>query len=436
MELTEEEKRVFESLGRFKVTLQSEPQDGQYLSFVRKDPRYFRVAEVSMPRSSFTELGAQLEEEIIEHPTLFGFIQPTIGYAEIEVNSGDDRRFSLGVLERVLRLLPDEAACPHSSGEKQELPSLPFTPRMERDRPESHKRIHLASPKDGLCIELSNASPLGMLLYGRGGLRDYIPLTLTIKIDYGKTVAKPAMLDAIDDIVRSLSYELNVRNGRSIIAARRRISADYRAWIQQVRQVTDKIRYPETRIQHEAADLFEFASQAVGNPPLAFLSYYQALEYFMPSAARQSAIDKVRVELRDPAFDRESNSSLMRLLSAAESLTKLPEGDQLRILVRKYVRRDRLEQFFAIGWGEHFTSRGPIKGVENINLKNTQKDLHDQVADRIYQIRNRIVHAKDDRRYDDFRVLLPRSQEADSLPPDVELARFLASEAIIVGQKP
>lgn len=67
MELTEEEKRVFESLGRFKVVLESEPQDDQYLSFARKDPRYFRAAEVSMPRSSVTELGAQLEKEIIEH---------------------------------------------------------------------------------------------------------------------------------------------------------------------------------------------------------------------------------------------------------------------------------------------------------------------------------------------------------------------------------
>lgn len=435
MGLTEEEKRVFQLLSRFEVVLASQPQDDQYISFARRDPRYFRAAEISIPRSSITELGAQLEKEIIEHPTLFSFIQPTIGYAEIELNNGDDRRFSPGALERVLRLLPNEAACPHTSGEKQELSSLPFIPRMERDRRESHKRIHLTSPKDGPCIELSNASPLGMLLYGRSGLRDYLPLTLTVKIDYGKPVAKSAMLKAIDDIVRSLSYELNVRNGRRIIAARRRISADYREWIQQIRQVTDKIRYPETRIEHEAADLFEFASQAIGNPPLAFLSYYQALEYFMPSAARQSAIDRVRVELRDPSFDRESNTSLMRLLSTAESLSKLPESDQLRILVRNYVRRDRLEQFFAVGWGEHFTSRGPIKGVEHINLKNTQKDLHDQVADRIYQIRNRIVHAKDDPRYDDFRVLLPRSQEADSLQPDVELARFLASEAIIVGQK-
>jgi hypothetical protein len=86
-------------------------------------------------------------------------------------------------------------------------------------------------------------------------------------------------------------------------------------------------------------------------------------------------------------------------------------------------------------WGNHFTRHGPIVGVEAINVKNTSKDLFDQVADRVYQISNRIVHAKDDPRYEESRVLLPRSHEADSLGPDVELVRFLAEEAIIAVQK-
>ena len=57
----------------------------------------------------------------------------------------------------------------------------------------------------------------------------------------------------------------------------------------------------------------------------------------------------------------------------------------------------------------------------------------DEVADRVYQIRNRIVHAKGDPRYREARVLLLRTHEAHSLWPDVELMRFLASEAIPAG---
>jgi hypothetical protein len=167
---------------------------------------------------------------------------------------------------------------------------------------------------------------------------------------------------------------------------------------------------------------------------LAFLSYYQTLEYFTPSAVRQSTFKTIRRELRDPKFDRESDTSILRIVSAAERSSRFAEADQLRTLVREYVRRNRLEEFFAADWGNYFTKHGPISGVEIINASNPTKDLGDQVADRIYRIRNRIVHAKDDPRYEDARVMLPRSQEAAALRPDIELVRLLAMEAILASQ--
>jgi hypothetical protein len=63
--------------------------------------------------------------------------------------------------------------------------------------------------------------------------------------------------------------------------------------------------------------------------------------------------------------------------------------------------------------------------------RNAEQSLSDQVADRVYQIRNRIVHAKKDRRF--APALLPRSTESNALIPDVLLVRLLATEAIAVG---
>jgi hypothetical protein len=103
----------------------------------------------------------------------------------------------------------------------------------------------------------------------------------------------------------------------------------------------------------------------------------------------------IRRELKDPTFDRDNDASILRIASTVERSARFAEADQLRTLVREYARPDRLEEFFSADWGNYFTKRGPISGVETINSSNPTKTLGDQVADRIYQIRNRIVHAKE-----------------------------------------
>ena len=270
-------------------------------------------------------------------------------------------------------------------------------------------------------------------------LVEWRPL-LTIKIDYGTALNRDVIFAKADALLRSFLYELDVRNGAVLSLDTRPQPTDQVAAFRSVSRTTTKIRYPETPIQYEAAELFHFASQARDdsrtrdNPLLAFLSYYQVLEYFLPAAASKDIVERVRRELRQTSFDRENDSCLRSLVHAVERHAKLPESEHLRTLVHEYVRSDRLEEFFSLDWGKHFTKRGPISGVSSIDRNHLSSDLANQVADRIYHIRNRIVHAKDDPRFEGSRVLLPHSHEAHALLPDVELARLLAVEAIIVGQ--
>lgn len=259
-------------------------------------------------------------------------------------------------------------------------------------------------------------------------------MLLTVKVAYDTVVNESVLITASDSLIRSLVYELDVRNGLIVGTDTRDLPRQARVMARRRTQRMETIRYPRVKIDHETANLFNFASQATDNPPLAFLSYYQTLEYFIPTAVRQSAFKKIRRELQDPTFDQERDSCLLRIVATAEQLVAVSESHQFRTLVREYVRPDRLQEFFALDWGHYFSKRGPIQGVEHINLQNVSKDICDQVADRIYQIRNRIVHAKDDPRYEQTRVLLPRSQEAEALGPDVQLVRLLATEAISCAQ--
>jgi hypothetical protein len=377
------------------------------------------------------DLANQLGAAVIDHPTIRGFMIPSTGYSEMVLRSYG-RMPSILYIERALRLVSDAKECPHRDPEKQ-LFATPLPPRLGRDGDTLNKRLHLAA-LPGPCIEISNASPLGLLFYGRSPIRPTTaPLILTAKISFGVAIDAESIVKATEELVRSLLYELDVRNGVVVGTYTRPLPRDARARTRRRMPVTDRARYPETHIEHEVSDLFNFASQADDNLPLAFLSYYQTLEYFVPAAVRQSALKQIRRELRDPMFDKNSDNSLMRIVSAAERTVNISESGQFQTLVNECVRKDRLEEFFNQDWGNHFTKRGPIKSVGAINTHETS-NLATEVADRIYQIRNRIVHAKGDPKYRDAAVLLPRSQEAEALRPDVELVRLLATEAILVGQ--
>lgn len=426
-ELTDDEVKILATLKKLDLEYTEHESDLIYFKRLRDWPGF--RAEGAIHRDKIQDLSRQLDDELIDHSTNQGFVVPSRGYAEIVLRDQWPRP---GVTaERILELNYDRLDCRHQESDA-ELPSLPFTSRSP-GRVSKTSRIHLVSTNGGPCVELSNASPLAMLLYGRRYTVTSRNLMLTMKVDCGSPLEKELLIQKADELVRSLVYELDIRNGRILSHSTRPLPRDART-PPSPRARMDTIRYPQIWIQGEVADLFNFASDALNNPPLAFLSYYQTLEYFIPAAVRQNAFRRIRRELRDPTFDRNSDTCILRIMSTAERTSRLPESEQLRTLVREYVRRDRLEDFFTADWGNYFTKRGPIYGVELISPENRSKDLGDQVADRIYQIRNRIVHAKDDPRYEDARVLLPRSQEAESLHPDIELVRLLAMEAILASQ--
>jgi len=235
------------------------------------------------------------------------------------------------------------------------------------------------------------------------------------------------------ELANSFLYELSTRNGVSLEPIR---FAEYAPALRPSGSpLLEKVRFPETRVKPEVAELFSFALGARENPSLSFLAYYQILEYFFPYAVRREAMRKVRKEISDPRFSKGEDSSILKILSAAEAISSASESKQIATLIADSVRLEVLTGFFLDDpWGKHFTNDGPISAAGSINLKNTTKSLPVQVAERVYKIRNRIVHAKDDPKYADVRVLLPKGEEAYSLRPDIALLRLLAEEVVIDAQ--
>jgi hypothetical protein len=390
----------------------------------------------TIPIAELETLAGQLDSDIHALTEHAGFFIPSSGYFEMAVRNISAIRPR--TFEPYLRTsAPQDIICRHTTDAS--LPTVNPTEHassIPRD-PRRVQSLHVNNVGTDVCIEISWASPCG-ILWGVPNSRpaldeDYFSSTISLKIDFGTALPREALETKGRSLAYSFLYELNIRNGVSLEPLS--LAEVTQAGSRYTRPERLPARFPTMRVQPEVAELFIFAEGARTNPSLAFLAYYQVLEYFFPFAIRRSAIKRVRKEVTDPVFNKDSDAALLRVLAIAESAVHTSESNQIAALISDSVRTDILSGFFADNeWASHFTKSGPISGVESINMKNTQKPLAAQVAERVYGIRNRIVHAKDDPKYGDVRVLLPKSREAYGLEPDIRLARLLATEVILDSQ--
>jgi hypothetical protein len=195
-------------------------------------------------------------------------------------------------------------------------------------------------------------------------------------------------------------------------------------------------KFPRNQYAGQALELYQYGRFAAGLPLLEYLAYYQSLEYFFPFFAREQTVNSVRSQLLHPAFDAEDDGALGRLINLAAPAGRggMAEREQLRATVRACISEAVLREFMEsdVSYTQHFCDKKQaVKGVGTIQLSQTQTDLRDQVADRIYAIRCRIVHAKQDGGAANVDVLLPASAEADSLQVDIELVRMVAQHALV-----
>ena len=72
--------------------------------------------------------------------------------------------------------------------------------------------------------------------------------------------------------------------------------------------------------------------------------------------------------------------------------------------------------------------KGLVK--QKISFTNKETDLRIDIANRIYEMRCRIVHTKDE---DELDLILPTSPEISLLKHDIELIEFIAQKVLIAG---
>jgi len=281
----------------------------------------------------------------------------------------------------------------------------------------------LAVENDGVSIEISPASQEFETLFSGG---------TTVKINGVETSTHDSALEALDRYASAMLFDIDLVYGLPVqIAIRRRGVRPRRR-----DRPENPPKFPRNRYAGQALELYQYGRSAAGLPLLEYLAYYQSVEYFFPFFAREQTVNSVRSQLLHPGFDAQSDAALNRLINLAAPAARggMAEREQLRATVRASMAESDVREFIESlpEYTEHFCSKTQaIKGVGVIQLSGSQSDLRDQAADRIYAIRCRIVHSKQDSGGTADEVLLPASGEAESLQADIELLRLVAQRTLI-----
>jgi hypothetical protein len=177
-------------------------------------------------------------------------------------------------------------------------------------------------------------------------------------------------------------------------------------------------------------------------PLLQFLAYYQVLEFFMPTYSNHEAVMKARNIMKDPRFTPDKDSQIARVLAVLRPSSRGfgDERSQLESVLRSCVSPEELRKFYLADknrvafYKDGFKSVAPQKiPLDNkVSDLNKASDLLTETAQRLYEIRCRIVHTKDhaDR---DLQALLPYSKEAGNLYEDIALSEFVAVAVLIAS---
>jgi hypothetical protein len=209
------------------------------------------------------------------------------------------------------------------------------------------------------------------------------------------------------------------------------------------KDITSDISFSTVKYEYDAEPmaLYMYARSAAEMPLLQYLAYYQVLEFYFPVYSSGEARQKIKNFIKSPLFDPNKETDIAQIVNLIKTSAKGKaigdERSQVKATVQAIVDPQTLLAFFDeyTERKNFFDQQKKTKGIskQKINFAASENDIRIEAALRIYEIRCRVVHSKDD---ENFELLLPYSKELTYMGDDLELIRFLAQKAIIAGSRP
>lgn len=241
----------------------------------------------------------------------------------------------------------------------------------------------------------------------------------------------------LEVLANALLFELDGRRRSSLALRRRRVPGRGGGGVGVNAPLPDG--FPASEFDPEPMSLYWYARSAVRMPLLRFLAYYQILEFYFDQHSQADARRRIANILKDPAFSPHNDRDITRVLTASHQGGQRhgDERSQLRSTVRACADPDLVREYLFDEQNRKFFER-KTDGLTDIRVRTgmTDDELLDATADRLYDIRCKIVHTKESASGEELGLLLPFSPEAEQLGRDTNLIHMISRAALVNGSRP
>lgn len=295
-------------------------------------------------------------------------------------------------------------------------------------------KIEVPPTHDGMPrIEISRASETYTKLNDRFGNN-----RLTIKLTQCHITTHDSALILLQKIAGSVLFQIDLLSDMAFVLERER-----KRPLRKLAKTTSalNLQYPRTQYDKAPLALYSYARSASGMPLLQFLAFYQVVEFYFPIYSQSEAHRKLKTILKNPTFRGDRDADIAQLLSAIHVSRSGAFGDersQLKATILECTDPDSIRNFLESDEArkEFFQTKAKSLPYHKLPLANPTADLRGDVAERIYDIRCKIVHTKSDSRDGAVEILLPFTPEAEQLSFDIELVRYVAQQILIAASSP
>ncbi len=259
----------------------------------------------------------------------------------------------------------------------------------------------------------------------------------TLRITGAKISTNTEALTLLEKIANAFFFEIDLVLGIPFILEKERRVIRSRKGTSNV--TGKQLVFPSSQHDSRPMSLYWYARLSRGMPLLQFLGFYQVVEFYYPMFSELDAIQKLKVIIKDPRFDVHNDSEVGKILRAIKGSPRGfgSELSQLQSTIRSCVDAKELRVFLTDDEARKTFYESNFKGVakQPIPIKDPKAELLQEVAQRIYEIRCRIVHTKDTAVEIETEPLLPFTKEAEQLYMDIELMEFVAMKVLVAASR-
>lgn len=430
-------------------------------------PFTFDEEDDDKPSAGETKL---LREHVADRCNKVGFkiedvegFGPEDNFVRIEMPCGKEKRWVLIVdhsqFQRLLNIPFEEytfltgldAICHYSSGTIEAVVrtlSSPTNSRLAYARLFGVPLVELENRWSSLEVKMESGSmptkvtasisPASVECQALTGSR---PTHLSLKIQRDGLIQHDQSMQLLRKVADALFFQIDLLTDLPLSLARDRKSLMRRRTRIRGSLAEKPPEFPRVEYDSAPMSLYWYARSATGLPLLQFLAFYQVIEFYYPTYSQAEARRKLRALLKDPTFRGDRDADLGKVLAAIQVSRSGGFGDersQLKATILECVDLDDLRQFVTSDSERSAFLSSKSKGLTDLKLTvaNENMDLRAEAAERLYDIRCRIVHTKTDARTGQLDLLLPFSKEAEQLHHDIELAQYLAQRVLFAASIP